>query len=69
MIRIRTPQIDLPSGQNRVVGVTVNVNVNEEDAASDTLNGAYTYTRNQTPVIPKIISVTPTSGPTRAARK
>lgn len=62
-IRIRTPPVDLPSGQNQTVSVTVSINVGDEDAASDTLGGAYTYTRNQSPVIPKIISLTPTSGP------
>ncbi len=62
-IRVRSPQIDLPSGQNRVVSISVSVNVGEEDFASGSLGSAFTYTRNQTPLIPKIISITPTTGP------
>ncbi len=63
VIRVRSPQIDLPSGQNQTVAIAVSVNVGEENAASGILGSAYTYTRNSSPVIPKIISVTPTSGP------
>ena len=62
-IRVVSPQIELPSGQNQTVGITVMVNVGEEDAASGTLGQAFTYTRNSSPLVPKIISVTPTSGP------
>lgn len=62
-IRVRSPQIDLASGQNQAVSISVSVNVGEEDFASGSLGNAFTYTRNQTPIIPKIISVTPTSGP------
>ena len=63
IIRVQSPQIDLASGENRTVAITVSVNVGEEDAATSTLGSAFTYTRNQTPLIPKIISVTPSSGP------
>ena len=63
VIRVRTPAVELGSGQNLVVGVTVNINVGQEDAASDTLASGFTYTRNASPLIPKIISLTPTSGP------
>ncbi|MEM7355851.1 MAG: IPT/TIG domain-containing protein [Acidobacteriota bacterium] len=62
-ITVRTPQVELPAGQNLPVTVTVNINVGQEDAASDNLASGYTFTRNATPLIPKIISVTPTSGP------
>lgn len=62
-IRVVSPQIELPSGQNQVVSISVLVNVGEEDFASGTLGSAFTYTRNSSPTIPKIISVTPTSGP------
>ncbi len=62
-IRVRSPQVDLPSGTNQVVSISVSVNVGEEDFASGSLGNAFTYTRNQTPVIPKIISATPSSGP------
>ncbi len=62
-ITVLTPQIDLPSGQNRPVGLVLEVNFGTEEAATDTLANAFTYTRNQTPLIPKIISVTPGSGP------
>ncbi len=62
-IRILTPQVELPAGQNQAVGLVLEVNFGAEDAAVDTLNNAFTYTRNQTPLIPKIISVTPSSGP------
>ncbi len=63
VIRVRSPQIELASGQNRTVSISVSVNVGEELAASGTLSGGFTYTRNPSPTIPKIISVTPTSGP------
>ncbi len=62
-IRVLSPQIDLPSGQNRPVTISVSVNVGEEDFASGSLANSFTYTRNSTPLIPKIISSTPTSGP------
>ncbi len=63
LIRVRSPQIELATGQNRAVNITVSVNIGEEGAASGTLGSAFTYTRNSTPVLPKIISVTPTTGP------
>ncbi|MEM7583918.1 MAG: IPT/TIG domain-containing protein [Acidobacteriota bacterium] len=62
-IQILTPPIDLPSGQNRAVGLILENAFGTLEAATDTLNNAFTYTRNQTPLVPKIISVTPTSGP------
>ncbi len=63
VIRVQSPQIELPTGQNRIVGISVSVNVGEEDFASGSIGSAYTYTRNTSPVIPKIISVTPSTGP------
>jgi len=62
-ITVLTPQVDLPSGQNLAVAVAVDVNIGEEGQASDVLAGGFTFTRNDTSLIPKIISVTPTSGP------
>ena len=62
-IRVQSPPVNLPTGTNQTVSITVNINVGEVEAASSTLGSAFTYTRNTSPVIPKIISVTPTSGP------
>ncbi len=62
-IKVLSPAIELPSGTNQTVSISVSVNVGEEGFASGSLSNSFTYTRNQTPVIPKIISVTPTSGP------
>ncbi len=62
VIRVLSPQIELPTGENRVVSIAVNVNVDEEDFASGNLGGGFTYTRNSSPLLPKIISVTPTTG-------
>ena len=63
VIQVKSPQIELPSGTNQSVSIIVSVNVGEEGAATGSLGNAFTYTRNATPTIPKIISVTPTSGP------
>ena len=63
VIQIRTPEIELAVGSNRAVSVTVNINVGDADAETDTLSGGYTYTRNASLLTPKIISITPTSGP------
>ncbi len=63
VIRVLSPQIELPAGQNQIVSIGVSVNVGEEDFAAGTLGSAFTYTRNSSPIIPKIISVTPTTGP------
>lgn len=63
VITVRSPQIELPSGTNQTVAIGVNVNIGEADAASGSLGSGFTYTRNTTPAIPKIISITPTSGP------
>ncbi|MCP3957561.1 MAG: PKD domain-containing protein [bacterium] len=63
VIRVRTPAIELAVGSNRAVSVGVNINIGEEGQASDTLAGAYTYTRNESLLNPKIISITPASGP------
>ena len=63
VIQVVTPSAEVPAGQNLVVNVLVQVNIGEENQGVDTLNSGFTYTRNTTPTIPKIISVTPTSGP------
>ncbi len=63
VIRVLSPQVELPSGENLTVSIDVSVNVGEDDAASGTLSNIFTYTRNSSPIIPKIISITPTSGP------
>ncbi len=63
VITVLSPSADVPSGQNLVVSVAVEVNIGEENQGTDTVTNGYTYTRNLTPTIPKIISVTPTSGP------
>ncbi len=62
-IKVLSPAIELPSGTNQTVSISVSVNVGEEGFASGSLSNSFTYTRNQTPVIPKIISATPSSGP------
>ena len=63
VIRVLSPPISLPAGTNQTVGITVNINVGELEQATGTLASAFTYTRNTSPVIPQIISVTPTFGP------
>jgi len=73
VVVVDTPTIDLPVGSTSTVSVTVNINVNEAEAASDTLNNAFTYTRGGSggggnggggnALVPRIVSVSPTSGP------
>ncbi len=71
---VNTPTIDLAVGSTETVSVTVNINVNDTDAASDTLSNGFTYTRGgsgggggggggDNALVPRIISVSPTSGP------
>jgi hypothetical protein len=45
LIVVQTPIVDLDVGEILTVPVTVSVNVNEEGTASDTLDGAFTFTR------------------------
>ncbi len=63
VITVSSPQIDLPTGTNQTVAITVSINVGEVDETTDALGSAFTYTRNSSPVLPKIISITPTLGP------
>ena len=62
-IRVVTPAQEVPAGQNLAATVGVEVNIGEEGQAADSLAAGFIYTRNSSPTIPKIISVTPTSGP------
>lgn len=63
VIRVRTPRIDLPRGEESTVDVEVTINVNEPEEASDTLVSGFTYTRGDVDLVPDIFSVTPNSGP------
>jgi hypothetical protein len=66
-IRVRTPRNDgipPPPAVGRLpVDVTVTINVNESNEASDTLVAGFTYTRGDVGVQPVIFSVTPNIGP------
>jgi hypothetical protein len=66
-IRVRTPRNDdvpLPPNPARLsVDVTVTINTNEANEASDTLVQGFTYTRGDVGVQPVIFSVTPNIGP------
>ncbi len=66
-IRVRTPRNDgipPPPAVGRLpVDVTVTINVNEANEASDTLVSGFTYTRGDVGVQPVIFSVTPNIGP------
>lgn len=74
LLVVETPTIDLQVGSTSTVNVTVNINVNEAETNSDTLNNAFTYTRGGSggggnnggggnALVPRIVSVSPTSGP------
>ena len=64
-VRAFTPQVDLAVGTTNTVDVTVSVNVNDPTGtpATDTLGNAFTYARAGQIQQPRIISVTPASGP------
>ena len=62
-IRVIAPESLGPLNERRTVDVTVTINVNQEDQASDTLPGAYTYAPGGSPDQPAIFTVTPSSGP------
>lgn len=62
-IRVRTPPSPEPVTETTTVAVTVTINVNEEDQASDTITGAFTFRPGGTDIQqPAIFSVTPTTG-------
>ncbi len=66
-IRVRTPRNDSvpqpPAVGRLAVDVTVTINVNESNEASDTLVSGFTYARGSVGVQPVIFSVTPNIGP------
>ena len=64
-VTVSTPAVNLAVGETSTVEVTVNTNVNEADAVSetDTLSNAFTYARAGQIEQPRIISMTPRSGP------
>lgn len=62
-IRVRTPLSPAPANQVAQVPVSVTINVNQADQASDTLNNAFTYAPGGDVQQPTILSVTPGSGP------
>lgn len=62
-IVVRTPPSPEPVTETTTVAVTVTINVNEEDQASDTITGAFTFRPGGTDIQqPAIFSVTPTTG-------
>lgn len=65
LIRAQTPSIDLPVGEILTVAVSVTTNVNDPTATSqtDSLANAFTYARAGQTDLPRIFSLTPTSGP------
>ncbi|HEX2252234.1 MAG TPA: IPT/TIG domain-containing protein [Thermoanaerobaculia bacterium] len=63
-IRVRSPESPGAPNERSTVDVAVTINVNEEEAATDTVTGGFTFTpggdqQNQ----PSIFSLTPTTGP------
>lgn len=62
-IRVITPPSPNPGNQQAVVNVAVTINVNEEDQATDTLAGGFTYSPGGSTEVPAVLSVTPGSGP------
>ncbi len=67
IIHVIAPAVDLGVGEVRSVPVTVTINLNDtnpdEATATDSLANAYTYARGGQTIIPRIFSLTPTSGP------
>lgn len=62
-IVVRTPPSPGEITETTTVPVTVTINVNEEDQASDTITGAFTFRPGGTDVQqPAVFSVTPTTG-------
>lgn len=64
-IRVRTPASPSPPSERATVAVSVTINVNEADVATDTLNNAFTYSPGGAPPTdqPVVLSVSPTTGP------
>lgn len=62
-IRVRTPPSPSAPNQRVTVNVAVTINVNEEDQATDSLTGAFTYQPGGGTAVPTIFSVTPAGGP------
>jgi len=63
-ITVRTPVSSSPPDQRITVSVTVTIDVNGDDQASDTITGAFTYTPGGGgDVQPAIFTVTPGTGP------
>ncbi len=62
-IRVRTPASPSPANEVAQVAVSVTINVNQAEQATDTLNNAFTYAPGGDVQQPTILSVTPASGP------
>jgi hypothetical protein len=62
-ITVRTPPLDIPRGTSQTVNVTVENDINGANAATETLNNAFTYRGGGIIPVPMILSVTPGAGP------
>lgn len=62
-IRVRIPESPGQPNQRLTVPVSVTINVNQADQATDTLPGAFTYAPGGAPDVPTVFSLTPASGP------
>ena len=62
-VRVVTPPSPGAGNQQAVVDVSVTINVNEEEEASDTLAGGFTFSPGGSTSVPAVFSVTPGSGP------
>ena len=62
-IRVIVPESPGLPNQRLTVAVTVTINVNQPDEATDTLPGAFTFAPGGSPDVPTIFSLTPTTGP------
>jgi hypothetical protein len=64
-IRVTTPPstTSVPVGGTLPVAVSVTINLNEIEQASDTLPSAFIYSRGGSVIQPQVFSVTPSAGP------
>jgi len=62
-IRVITPPSPAAGNQQSVVAVSVTINVNEVEEATDTLAGGFTYSPGGSTQVPAVFSVTPGAGP------
>ena len=62
-IRVVTPPSPGAGNAQTVVAVSVTINVNQEEEATDTLAGGFTFSPGGSTQVPAVFSVTPGSGP------